>query len=482
MRGGKFERAAFWITVLLAGATVWIAPRPPLADLAQHAGQIQLWHDLVLGDSRWAALLHVNYFTPYIAGCGLALLLSFLLPVTAAVKLVLMLAYYGFVAACVVMRRRMGGERRLDWLFVPGFFGLAWVYGFFPFLVALPVAMMFIVLAHGYAERPSARRAMLLAGAGLVLFFSHGLAFLLAAGVGVAFLLVQARSVRSFAMAAAPFAALAVLCAIYLAVQPGGRDPAATVAPSWLGPFGVAGYLLFLPMGQPDRELLRALAVPVLLLVPWAMGCRIDWRDRPALVPMVVLLLWLLLVPEGWRDIFFAESRFAVFFLPFYALLFRPAPAARRRASGMATIVAAAACLAFVGVQAMRLSAFARESESFQEILAAAEPGQRAQQLVTDMASPAAHTPMAYQNFPLWYQVEKSGLVDFNFAAYATQVVRYREVAAQTGVPRDGYRYFFVRQAGPLPANFLHSGRCEPVLRKQAGGWMLFENVNCSKQ
>src|SRR5260221_4743271 len=106
-------RIGFLATVVFAGATFWIVPRLPMADLPQHAGQVALWHDMLLGTSKWRSLLYLNYFTPYLAGAGLALPLAFVMSVSAALKLVLTIAYYGFVAACVALRRRLGGDPRL---------------------------------------------------------------------------------------------------------------------------------------------------------------------------------------------------------------------------------------------------------------------------------------------------------------------------------------------------------------------------------
>jgi len=83
------ERLAFLATVIIAGATFWLVPRLPMTDLPQHAGQVAAWHDLLLGTSKWESLLYINYFTPYLIGYSLALLLSFVLPVSAALKVVL---------------------------------------------------------------------------------------------------------------------------------------------------------------------------------------------------------------------------------------------------------------------------------------------------------------------------------------------------------------------------------------------------------
>jgi hypothetical protein len=118
--------------------------------------------------------------------------------------------------------------------------------------------------------------------------------------------------------------------------------------------------------------------------------------------------------------------------------------------------------------------AFAKESRPLNEVLAAAEPGQRARFFVADIASPAAHNLMAYVHFPLWYQVEKGGLVDFNFAYFVSGIVRYR-----SDRPAPAYRYYLIGGADEVPARFLPPGGCAPVLVKRAETWSLFESVKC---
>jgi hypothetical protein len=48
----EVERLAFVATVIVAGATFWLAPRLPMTDLPQHAGQVAALHGLVLGTSK----------------------------------------------------------------------------------------------------------------------------------------------------------------------------------------------------------------------------------------------------------------------------------------------------------------------------------------------------------------------------------------------------------------------------------------------
>ena len=471
----SLERAAFWIVVAVAGATFWLSPHPPMADLPQHAGQIALWRDLLLGTSRWQAFFDVNYLTPYLVGNGVALVLSFAMPVTAALKLVLSLSYLGFVAGCVLLRRATAGDPRLDWLFLPGFFGLAYAYGFFPFLVALPVGVLFIALARRYAERPAVASGVQLGLVGLVLFFSHGLVFVLANLIGVAFLVLRWRSLAKLLAGIVPYAAFGLLATIYFAalrLRGASMMSADRLEPSWPGPMSVLKHLLAFPIGVPSADLVLLPLVPLLLAAPLLLGYRPDWRNLPALAPLAVLLVWCFAVPDAFLDTWFIGSRFAVLLLPFYALALRP-PAAGPPA--WTRLALPALCLAFLAVHVDRLFAFTRESAAFREVLAAAEPGARARFVVEDLGSAATRNLLAYRHFPAWYQVEKAGLVDFNFANFAQAVVRYRREVPLS----DEYRYYFVRNAQTVPATSLPRGACEPVLRKRAGTWSLFESTRC---
>src|SRR3954462_506670 len=189
------NRIAYVATAVVASATFWFIHRLPMLDLPQHAAQVALLHDLALGQSKWHSLVYVNYFTPYFAGYAPALLLSFVMPVLAALKLMFTVAYLGFVAACVALRRELGGDARLDWLFIPSFFGIVFMIGLYTFMIAAPLGVLFMVLALRHARNPTLRMGLFLLVADLALFFAHGLVFLFANMVGGLFLLLKSRSV-----------------------------------------------------------------------------------------------------------------------------------------------------------------------------------------------------------------------------------------------------------------------------------------------
>ena len=352
-------------TVLFAGATFWFAPRLPMTDLPQHAGQVAVWHDLLLGTSAWQPLVYVNYFTPYLVGYGAALLLSFVMPVSAALNLLLALAYYGFVAACVALRVRLGGDRRMDWLFLPGFFGYAYSWGFYTFLVAAPLGVLFVLLAHRYADRPTPALGVVLVAADVALFFSHGLVFLFANGIGGAFLLIKCRRLARLLPALLPYLAVGLLCLIYVVVrlrlEAGPSGELFDVVWGWDATR--LNFLIF-SMGWPTGGFDSNVAFTVLLLLmlgaPLVLGARFQRRDATAYVPFLVTLVVWALVPAAALSTWFLYQRFALFLLPFYALMFRaPDPAAQ---SVLRRIWLPLLCWTFLLVHAQRLLAFATES------------------------------------------------------------------------------------------------------------------------
>ncbi|WP_248320419.1 hypothetical protein [Caballeronia sp. Sq4a] len=505
----------FLATVLYGAALFWIAPRPPLADLPQHAGQVMLLRDLLERASPWQSLVQLNLLTPYLIGYGLALPLTYLMPVAAALKCLMTVAYLGFVASCVGFRRHLHGDARLDWLFVPGCFGFAFGWGFYTFLVAAPLGILFIWLTYGYATALSVKKGVAIALAGAVLFFCHGLVFLFACAVGVGFVLFKQRPLAHGVRALEPFVPLGLLCIAYV-LRSRATDPllGQTVPDIVVFKWGWNLHrVLSLPVYVWGMSKSAAMYLPLVALMfaaPWLWRDRIN-RDRAVIVPMLAVTFIWFAVPDAALKTGYLYHRFALFLLPAYALMFCPAPRSasdgRASASGSASgspwtawrgvgVQAAiiAGCWIFLTDQAIRLHRFAAENAPLENLLARAEPGQRALNLVFDRDSPAYGSIAAYMHQALWYQAEKHGFVDFNFATFVPQIVRFKpgmlplQPPALEGDPRrfdwtrdNGrqYRYFFVHKAGPLPANFFANEECDVVQVVQEGEWSLYERRDC---
>jgi hypothetical protein len=152
------SRTAYAVTVLAAASIFWLAARLPMVDLPQHVAQIVLWHDLLMGQSLWSELFQINIVTPYLIAYSIALALSFIVTASTAFKILLSVAYVAFIASCIQLRRDFGADKRLDWIFIPSFFGFAYDWGFATFLISTPLCLQFIRLARIQAEGANVKR------------------------------------------------------------------------------------------------------------------------------------------------------------------------------------------------------------------------------------------------------------------------------------------------------------------------------------
>ena len=494
----RAERLLFGLTLFCAAAVMWLAPRLPMADLPQHAAQVALWRDLLLGQSPWAEVVRINLLTPYLIGYGLMLPLSFVFSMAVTTQIVLTLAFLAFVAACMALRRELGGDRRLDWLFLLSFLGYCWKWGFLTFLVASPVALLFLLYAIRHAHTPSAGRAVALILLGTVLLFSHGLLFLAALFLGGLQVLDKLWEHRGQQMIARglPYA---VVCAIALGFRLATRNMEGAMqnqgfaygTPIWDRPL-----TWLVDITDTDNHGIMALQALtlVLLCAPLLLGLRLN--RRAALVPLAGLLLLLSFAPADAFQAGGLYYRFALFLPAFVALAFR-ASAQKDAASArslLAMVVVIGCSLAVLAIQGGRIAAFAEESRPFETILAKAAPNQRAFALVLDANSKAAYHENVYWHYPHWYQADRHGFVDFNFAYFPPQVIRFRSdhtpVKDEEAVLKAGeymwpdafidqYRYVFVRSSVEKAELIRKMSRCPLTVAASDGPWFLLEHVPC---
>jgi hypothetical protein len=495
------SRILFALTVLWGASIVWLAPHPPMLDLPQHAGQLALLKQLLAGESPWGHLFQVNFFTPYMLGFALALPLSFVLPVAAALKALLSLAFVAFVFVCVALRRHFGADARLDWLFLTSFFGFAFKWGFFTFVLAVPFGLWFILLADRYAIDRSGKRGLALAAAGVVLLASHGLVFLFSCIVATALLTARSRDLLGWLRALWPLVFLGLVCVAYFFARDhaeAGFQVTPTV-PSIMWQVGIRHEILYYAFGKQWTPLYTLVGI-FFLAVPWLLGLRIDIAKPARLVPFAVAAIVLTFVPSFMFETSFVYQRFAIFLFPTYAWMFtaavsRESASPRVRAGVM--LLLAVACWSVLALNSVRTWKFGHEAADFDRVVAGLEPQQRALALIFDRSSQADADPVMYVHYASWYQAEKQGLVDFNFAWVPPQIVRYR-VAARPPVimsfswrPQDfdwarhqgdTYRYFLVRHREALPANLFKGAACAPVLVQQSGPWKVFERGACESR
>jgi hypothetical protein len=503
-------RILFFLTLIWGVAIIWIAPRPPLIDLPQHAGQVALWHDLLTGTSPWSDLFRLNLWTPYLIGYGLALPLSFLMPVGTALKVVLSVAYIAFVLLGRRLRAHFGADARLDWFFLPTFFGFAYSWGFYTFLVASPVVILFILAVDRYAQYRTPGRGIAAMLIGLVLLLSHGLAFVFAALVAGCLYTIRCYNaggawIKRWLSGVWPLVVVAAACiGLYLiSVQIQAEYWAKGHLPfTWDFSVMRVPRLLANSIGDyyTPKTLLLVIMV-VMLAIPFLMGLRLNRRDPATWVLFIIAAFICLIVPGTMIATAYVYQRFALYFLPAYALIFmaatlRPEAGTQVPANGRRGGWSMAALIACVWVtfacHSLEMRNFANEAKDFETVMASMEPKQRVLALTFDSRSEEANLDLPYRHYATWYQSEKQGLVDFNFAWFPPQVVRFRPdklPKVMEGLkgqnftvqryPLEPYRYIVTRHTSSLPANLFKGADCVPRMVMKQGTWTLFERKDC---
>jgi hypothetical protein len=500
----RFFRPVQLLLMVLGLATIWFARHPPMIDVPQHAAQAALLDDLLRGKSAWSELVWINLWTPYLLGYALLLPLIQIFSVATAIKLLLSAAYVCFVGGCFLLRRKFGSDEGLDIYAAVGFFGFAYYWGFLAFLVAAPLALGFVLLSIRLTEKPSLARALALFLIGLLLLVSHGLAFAFAFLIGGALCTWNWVRTRLSLWLAAPFLGLSLCTAIYMwwsrsieAAQ--GAPWSFGFRPDWglarflnipLSPF--TGYLL------PTLDNIDyAACFAILMFAPWIMGLRIDPKRPQRLIPLTITLLILLFVPSEAANAAFLYERFGLFLLPAYAWAFQAlqVPGSsratiRRYRLGQLAIVAASAWV--LGTNAVHGWNFGREQRGIDAVIERLDEGQRALMLVFDNASAAAANRNVYLHYATWYQAERKGFVDFNFAWFAPLIVRFRRELVPPVEPDfecdparfdwvrhrgANYKYFFVR--GRYPDSLFARAECPPEPIWRGDSWTVFERKTC---
>jgi len=499
MKHVPISRVLFYFTLAWGVAIIWIAPYPPMIDLPQHAAQLALLSDLVTGRSAWIGLVQINLLTPYLIGFALGLPLSFFLPISVVLKILLSVSYLAFVGLFIGLRRRFGADARLDWMFLPGFFGFAYQWGFFTYLVAAPIGLGFVLLVEAFTKHRTTARAFGIVVLGLLLLCSHALVFLFAFAVGAAFMVARTRELRQLWAVAFPFMVLLLVLVAFHIVR-GQAEAQFNIPPTipainWH--FGIRYELLAYSFGwtwQPWALIgsVGMLAVPLLL------GLRANLRLTSGWPFLAVTILVLALVPHWAFEAAFVYQRFVLFLFPAYALLFS-APSSthltqsRRRLSLLGLPLAMTICFSAYAVHSRTAWLFGQDSKGFEAILTYLDPGQRALSLMFDKGV-AGDDSILFVQFPAWYSAERQGFVDPNFAWFPPMIVRFQPTTfppVNTGFAMhpdwfewkrdrgDDYRYFIVRHIRPDAQKLFKNAPCAPKQLVQRGNWTVYERGEC---
>ncbi len=473
-----------------------------MIDLPQHAAQIALLVDILAGQSIWADFFKINYATPYLTTYGLGWFLSQFFSVLTATKLILSLSFCCFVAMCVVLRRALGSDPRLDWLALGSYFGFAWKWGFLSFLLAAPIGLLLIWLSISYLQLKKLPHALFFIIAGVVLLISHGLIFIFAWFVSFCMSVRIANKSKDLIRSFWPVTALAgifigytlIVAYVQYGLVSGAESYGVTI---WM--FNPIGRLkeLFAYSFDNQASTYYYLVTFCLFLMPMLLGSKINKKSNLSSVLLVVTLLIFFLAPAYAVKTAFLYQRFAIFFLPAWALLFavnQNKNQSKLKEKIILTFMAACVWLP-LGTHTAEAIRFKRESADFEFILDRLAPQKRALYLALDNYSPADRHQNIYLHYGSWYQADKKGFVDFNFAWFPPQIMRFTSEKVTDIRPSfefqpntfdwtshngQRYDYFIFRSEVTVDTvRYFRGASCPPGLIARRGAWYAYEKLVC---
>ena len=494
------ERFLFYATTTYAGLLFQLAPHLPMVDIPQHAAQIALLKGLLTGHSAWGNIVQTNYITPYLLPMMSALGLSYLMEAATAINTMLTLSFYLFVWSYVALRKHFKANPHADWLLVPSYFGFSYNWGLYSFLVTSPLAAYFILIAHQNAMDPTKKKSIRITIINLLLLLSHGGVYLYANTVG--FLTTLAAKNKPLTpLTLYPFFLTAILfCAYIIFINHFETNfPSAHNKTIW--DFGIER-LFFVSYSwsmSPD-DLTLSIIGSSLFITPLLLGLTIRKSNLATRIPLYITLAIGVFVPSFAFKTAFLYQRFSLFLLPSFSICLHNSSDTKVSSgfnNSLKIMILPALCLIFLIIQTQRIINFKQESREIDQIISSLPPNYRALSLIFDKASDASQNYAAYLHYPLWYQAERNGFVDFNFAYFLPNLVRFKPNQLPSIEPifafkpesfhwihhkASVYRYFFVRSADEVSKSLFVNPTCDIRLLKAKEYWSVYEATECQDE
>lgn len=483
----------FAAAVLLSIVPLWLGQHIPMVDMAQHAAQVTAMREMWAGNSTFTALFEFNWFTPCLLGYMLLYVVSLTVPIAVATQIVVSLAVGSVPWLTRALLREAGADERWKWLAIPGSFGFAFYWGFFSFMVATPVALLFLIHAIRFARAPTLRTAPLVAAFSIFLFFCHVIALCYASLAALAYVAgLHRHNLRQLALRMLPFAAPLPLMVAWVVIA--YTTQAAAKAPMSFsgGPLDRLYLLMLQPSGlDVFFPFFTVPAMAAVTLLPALCGSNFSRRAERWL-PFAAAFVAFMAIPGYVLGVGYLYHPFGIFLTPLWLLAW-DAPQRRMllpERGQLMQLFALPVVIVFIGINLVRFGSFARESAPFDAVMASAEPNRRIASLVYRDASRWFGPPM-YLRYAAWYASTQRGIVDFTFANYYWEPVRYRHEAGARITesvgwePRDfrwkdhggdRYDYFVVKSISDMSAELFQQKRAAISLIAHQGEWWLYRN------
>ncbi len=499
----KWERILFVIIVITTVIFLWYPYYLPMLDLPQHASQITLLNDLLKGKSPWSHLVQLNWDTPYLTIYLTWLLIFQFTHAITASKLIIIIIFLFYLFSFRLLRKSFNAPRLVDWGALTCFFGFAFQYGLISYLGAIPIGILFFLANKKALEQPKLHYYINIFILGTLTYFSHILIFSFFCFLSYLYFLsthkknIIWKDFLIFHMLYIFFIGIFTRYILKPSLFEFKYYNADIIYPSfWQKTFE----LLYLPWNMVPLDYYD-LAFIAMLILPPLMGFKLQKKIELFCLLLGFFLIWYILPDKAFQT-GFVYQRFAIFFIPFYYLIWQKSSnlsylyQSISQVSSLIFILCISALMFKVWNNNIKFN-HAPATLEFISIIDKMQAGKRILSLFEPhlRGSGTLTSDLEYLYFANWYQVEKQGWADFNFAAFHPQIVRFKanKIPANYGKNRGidvdnltqnirctDYDYLLMRthENAQTIQNYLNQNPyCQNFkLHIQTSEWLVFSN------
>jgi hypothetical protein len=374
-----------------------------MVDLPLHGMQISIWKNLSDPRYGFADFYDLHYFTPYFGFYALARVFAGWTSVLVAMKLAVSASVLALPLSLMPLLGRTSASRWWSLLGFPLAYGYSFDWGFTNFMMATPIAFLYLTFVVDYARAPTRRGGAALAVFTVALFWAHGLLVLFCPLLAGVIVLSQGRADgthgRRLVLMLAPLASpVPAMIVWYLLDRHRGHEPTAWQA----GPGRLYDLFSLSDLGPP------ALATGSIVITGLVIALRNRDPSRAKITGLAyaVAVATVLLGPGTIVGTVRITPRFGVFVLPLLVAWLGPSAPRAVRAALVAGVVA------WMALLVVRFRSFDRDAHDYEDVAATIGP----RPCIRPVIFIETVSDVPFLHLPAWTQAEKGGLYGLTFA------------------------------------------------------------------
>ncbi|MFW1857065.1 hypothetical protein [Acinetobacter defluvii] len=472
-------------TIILSGSYL------PLIDLPQHAAQVATLDDLLKGQSIWSGLVELNFNTPYLIGYLSWLGLMQFSDIVVSSRILVALIFLLFIFSSILLKNTLHTSWLVPWIAIPSFFGFCYEWGFLTYLLAISIGIIFFVQNIKWSKKPNLKQCIMVIILGVLLFYSHILSYLFFCLLSFVFVFYNLESKKNILKILPIYFIFFCLIIFYLKQ---GDSLSAQYTYGVKVMYHSIGekimYLFIYPWSMLNKSLMYISLI--LLCIPLLMGYVFSKKIEKYIPLVVFIFIWFAL-PHFMSNTYFIYERYSILFFIFYFSVFEKQH--NFQYSRYASYIFLVLINYLMLEDYKNIFLAKKETSDFATIVEKLPDNQRVLGLMFEPSSMSVSTPFTYVHFGSWYQAQKNGWSDFNFAWFHPQIVRYKPDTVPEVKPGfewapqnvqllkncQNYNLLIIRAYDQSVKNIVQNSLCHDyTLMLNEGTWFVFSKITNS--